>query len=68
MNRNPWGPPERAAAREEAIYDQFEAEIESATRRFPTRERKEAYLYQQFGNPAVKAALEAALMRRRRCA
>jgi len=62
---NPWAiSAEQAAAREDAIFDQFQAEIKSADRRFSTEQRKAAYLDKQYGNRAVKAAIMAALMRR----
>ncbi len=61
---NPWGPPERAAAREDAIFDQFQAEVKRADKRFPTEYRKALYLEKQFGNRGVRAAIMASLMRR----
>lgn len=65
MGRNPWAcTPEQAAAREDAIYEQFLAEIKRADQRFADPRQKDLYLDKQYGSPPVKAAIMASLMRR----
>lgn len=62
--RNPWGPPERAAAREDAIYEQYLAEVKIVDQRFATQRYGDLYLQDQYGHPAVVAAIKAVAARK----
>lgn len=64
---NPWGPPERAAAREDAILAQYMAAVTEAKRRFdPKHQAKQfdRWLHARFGSAGVYIAIINAANRR----
>lgn len=62
--KNPWGPPERAASREDAILEQFLKAKAHAEKVHASEDRRVKDLERQFGNVAVRLALESAIKRR----